>query len=115
MKILQQTQSTFQTILATDMTALMVAELAVLCATSVMQFLETPQFESIWLALRRPVMPRQVSHIAIGSIYQPPGTPSGAMVHQIISAVDAIISQHPHAGFIIVGDFNTLDDRSIRS
>jgi hypothetical protein len=80
-----------------------------------LQSLETPESESVWLLLRRPVMPRQVSHIAIGAIYHPPGAPSGAMVHHIISAVDTIISQHPHAGVVIVGDFNTLDDRSIRS
>jgi len=37
------------------------------------------------------------------------------MVHHIITAVDRIISQHPHAGVVIVGDVNTLDDQSIRS
>ena len=63
-----------------------------------LQFLETPEFESIWLLLRRPVMPRQIYHIAIGAIYHPPGAPSRTMVHHIISAVDTIISQHPHAG-----------------
>jgi hypothetical protein len=64
--------------------------------------------ESAWLLLlRRPVMPRQVSHIAIAAIYHPPGAQSGAMVHHIISAVGTIISQHPHAGVVIVGDFNT--------
>ena len=60
-------------------------------------------------------MPRQVSHIIIGALYHPPGAPSGPMAHHIITAVDTIISQHPHAGVVIVGDFNTLDDRSIRS
>lgn len=80
-----------------------------------LQLLETPDLESIWLLLRRPVMPRQVSHIAIGAIYHPPGAPSGPMVHHITTAVDTIISQHPHAGVAIVGDFNKLDDRLIRS
>ena len=80
-----------------------------------LHLLETSDLESIWLLLRRPVMPRQVSHIIIGAIYHPPGAPSGPMAHRIIMAVDTIISQHPHAGVVIVGDFNTLDDRSIRS
>ena len=60
-------------------------------------------------------MPRQVSHIAIGAKYHPPGALSGAKVHHIITAVDAILSQHPHAGVVVVGDFHTLDDRSICS
>jgi len=80
-----------------------------------LKFLETPEFESIWLLLRRPVVPRQVSYIALGAIYHQPGAPSGAMVLHIISAVNAIISQHPHphphphARVIIVGHLNTTN------
>jgi hypothetical protein len=80
-----------------------------------LQSLEAPDLESIWLLLRRPVMPRMVSHIAVGAIYPPPGAPSGPMVHHIITAVDTIISQYPHVGVMIIGDFNALDDRSIIS
>lgn len=59
-------------------------------------------------------MPRQISHIAIGVIYHPPGAPNGPMAHHIINNIDHIISLHPHAGIILVGDFNALDDKSLR-
>jgi hypothetical protein len=60
-------------------------------------------------------MPRQVSHIVIGAVYHPPGALGGPMVRHIITAVDQIISQHPYAGVVVVGDFNTLGDSAIRS
>jgi hypothetical protein len=60
-------------------------------------------------------MPRLVSHSAIGIVYHPPGAPSGPMVHHIINTIDAITSLHPYAGIVILGDFNSLDDRLIRS
>jgi hypothetical protein len=60
-------------------------------------------------------MPRMVSHIAVGAIYHPPGAPNRPMVHHIITAVDTIMSQHPHVGVMIIGDINALDDRSIIS
>jgi hypothetical protein len=77
--------------------------------------LETDELESIWLLVRRPVMPRQVSHVAIGVIYHPTGAPSGPMLHNIVNAIDTIISQHPHTGIMIAGDFNAMDDRLLRS
>jgi hypothetical protein len=60
-------------------------------------------------------MPRLESHISIGSIYHAPGAASGPKVHHIITAVDTITLQHPYAGVMIVGYFNTLDYRPIRS
>jgi len=40
--------------------------------------------------------------------------PTRRAKYRSITTVGTIISQHPHTGLIIVGDFNTLDDRSIR-
>jgi hypothetical protein len=37
------------------------------------------------------------------------------MLNHIIDAVDKIISQHPHAAIITLGDFNALDDKLIRA
>jgi hypothetical protein len=37
------------------------------------------------------------------------------MGHHIINTIDAITSLHPYAGIVILGDFNSLDDRLIRS
>lgn len=60
-------------------------------------------------------MPRKISHIAVGVIYHPPGAPSGPMTQHIINNIDHIVSLHPHAGIILVGDFIALNDKTLRS
>jgi hypothetical protein len=79
-----------------------------------LQSLETVNLESIWILLRRPTMPRQVSHLAVGIIYHPPDAASGPMVNHIINSVDSILQQHPYAGIMILGDCNTLNDKRVR-
>jgi hypothetical protein len=76
--------------------------------------LEAADFESIWLLLRKPVMPRQISHIVIGVIYHPPDAASGPMINHIITSIDSILQQHPYAGILLLGDFNSLNDKSLR-
>jgi hypothetical protein len=80
-----------------------------------LQSLEVADLESIWLMLRRPVMPRKVSHIIIGVIYHPPDAVSGPMTSHITNCIDSILQQHPHAGVMLLGDFNTLNDKSLRA
>jgi len=58
-------------------------------------------------------MPRHLSHIAVGVIYHPPDADSRKMSSHIVSCVDNILQQHPHAGVIILGDCNTLNDKTI--
>jgi len=75
--------------------------------------LESDDLETIWLIIRRPLMPRHLSHIAVGVIYHPPDADSRKMSSHIVSCVDNILQQHPHAGVIILGDCNTLNDKTI--
>jgi hypothetical protein len=51
--------------------------------------LETADLESIWLLVRRPTMPRQVSHLVVGVIYHPPDAVSGPMVNHLLIASTA--------------------------
>lgn len=76
--------------------------------------LEKPEFECLWLLLRRPVMPRNVSHIAIGVVYHPPDAASYPMSAYILDCVDSIRRLHPSAGVIVLGDFNSLHDGPVR-
>ena len=79
-----------------------------------LQSLESPDIESLWLLLRKPVMPRQISHILIGIIYHPPGADSFCMSNHIINNIDAVLQEHPYAGVIILSDFNTMNDKPLR-
>ena len=65
--------------------------------------------------IRRPIMPRKISHIIIGVIYHPPDASSWPMTSHIINSIDSILQQHPHAGVMLLGDFNTLNDKSLRA
>ena len=80
-----------------------------------LQSLGIADLESIWLMIRRPVMPRKISHIIIGVIYHPPYVSSWPMTSYIINSIDSILQQHPHAGVMLLGDFNTLNDKSLRA
>ena len=58
-------------------------------------------------------MSRKISHIAIGVVYHPPDVGSGPMTSHIINSIDSIFQQHPYAGVMLLGDFNTLNDKSL--
>jgi hypothetical protein len=80
-----------------------------------LQSLETTDLESMWLLIRQPTMPRQVSHIAIGVVYHPPDASNGPMTDHIITSIDNILQQHPYAGVVVLGDFNGLNDKFLRT
>ena len=81
----------------------------------VLDQLYDPDIESLWLLCRGTRMPRRVSHIAIGIIYHAPTASSSRATQHILSCLDSISRIHPCAGFILLGDFNQLNDSTIRS
>ena len=83
-----------------------------MCQTAVPT--DSENLETIWHLIRRPVMPRQVSHVVIGVIYHPPDASNAHMINHIANAVDSVLQQHSHAGVLILGDFNALNDKPIR-
>jgi len=68
-----------------------------------------------WLLMRTTRMPRWMSHIALGVIYNPPKSDDRAMSNHIISCIDDIRKNHPYAGVVIVGDLNRLRDTPLRA
>ena len=58
-------------------------------------------------------MPRNISHIVVGIVYHPPNANSWEMTSHIIDSVDKVLQQHPYAGVVILGDFNTMNDRAL--
>jgi hypothetical protein len=79
----------------------------------VLDQLHEPSVESLWLLYRGIRMLRRVSHIAIGIIYHAPSADSSRTLKHIISCLDYISRIHPSAGFVLLGDFNRLNDSSI--
>jgi hypothetical protein len=72
-------------------------------------------FETIWVSIRPPKMPRMFSHITLGVVYHPPNSNNWKMTQHISKCTDAILQKHPHSGIIITGDFNKFKDNSIKS
>jgi len=77
--------------------------------------LESPSVETVWLLYRRPRMPRAVSHVVIGAVYHPPSADDNVMTTHILSCLDTVTRDHPHAGVVLLGDFNQLRDAALLS
>ena len=77
--------------------------------------LESTNFETIWLLYRQARMPRAVSHVVVGAIYHPPSADDRAMTAHILDCLDSITRDHPHAGVVLLGDFNKLRDAALLS
>ena len=60
-------------------------------------------------------MPRSVSHIAVGAVYHPPSANGRTLVTYLLDCLDELNRDHPHAGVILLGDFNKLYDASLLS
>ena len=71
--------------------------------------------EVLWLLYRRPLMPREISHVLIGVVYHPPRADNRSMLDHLILSMDTVSRQHPQTGIILLGDFNQLPDGQLRT
>ena len=76
--------------------------------TRVWSELDDEQLETIWITLRPHRLPRTFSHITIGLIYHPPGSPNRPMLNHIRKCLDTVLQKHPSTAIFLMGDFNTL-------
>jgi len=76
---------------------------------------EVPELETLWLLIRPARMPRWLSHILVGVVYHPPNANSHTMVEHIVNCIDEVTRAHPNTGVAVVGDFNRLQDSSLRN
>ena len=60
-------------------------------------------------------MPRSVSHDVIGAVYHPPAADDRAMASHILECLDTVARDYPHAGVVLLGDFNQLRDSALLS
>ena len=77
--------------------------------------LESPEFESLWITLRPPRMPRSNSHILLGVIYHPPKANNWLLSRHICTTIDTIRQKHPNAGIMLTGDVNHFKDSPLKS
>ena len=71
--------------------------------------LNASSFETVWLYLRPNRLPRGFSCPIIGIIYHPPQDDDASFTEHLISSLDTALNKHPHAGIMLVGDFNRFN------
>ena len=75
---------------------------------------DTGNHEIIWLTLRPPWLPRNISNIILAVLYYPPKTLASArddLIKHIINNVQQLQSKYANPGVMIMGDFNSLPVR----
>ena len=78
-------------------------------------YLESNDVESLWVLVRDKSMPRQFSHILIVVVYVPLNACDYTTINHIVAGVDDTLRRHPHAGVMLIGDFNQLNDTHLRN
>ena len=77
---------------------------------------DTGDHEIIWLSIRPPWLPRNISNIILAVLYYPPKTLASArddLIKHIIHTTQQLQSKYINAGIIITGDYNTLPEKEI--
>ncbi|KAI8481991.1 hypothetical protein Bbelb_402920 [Branchiostoma belcheri] len=71
----------------------------------------TPEdLECLWIKVRPPRLPRELSSIAVCAVYIPPNSPhTDALTDHLSTVVDQLRSASPDVGVCIAGDFNRTD------
>ena len=78
---------------------------------TIIEELDNPLFECLWLYLRPPRLPRGFSCIIICIIYHPPLDDEAGLAKCLISSLDSVLDKNPNAGIFLVGDFNRFNFR----
>ncbi|CAH1266625.1 Hypp3446 [Branchiostoma lanceolatum] len=75
--------------------------------------------ECLWAQLQPHWTPRDVSVLYLGLLYHPPWANEKNLQHEttqyLIRTLDELRKKHPHAGFILCGDFNNLPLQPLRT
>ena len=78
---------------------------------TIIEELDNPLFECLWLYLRPLRLPRGFSCIIICIIYHPPLDDEAGLAKYLISSLDSVLDKNPNAGIFLVGDFNRFNFR----
>ena len=76
--------------------------------------LNQTEFETMWMTIRPPKMPRNHPQITICTVYHPPGADDWTLLNHIDQSVDYVRRHHPYTGVIIMDDLNKLRDSHLK-
>ena len=83
---------------------------------TILEDLENPSFEELWLKLRPACLPRGYSRIVLGIIYHPPNDNDPAILDYLYLAEFVVHwIAFPNCGLLIVGDFNRLNTKRLQN
>ena len=82
---------------------------------TILEDLEDPSFEALWLKLRPARLPRGYSFIVLGIIYHPPNDNDPAILDYLWQSLSSIESRFPNCGLLIVGDFYRLNTKRLQN
>ena len=68
--------------------------------------LHDDNLETMWLYLRPCKLPRGISSLIVCVVYHPPSNEDNTIIDHLSSNLDSALAKYPHAGILLVGDFN---------
>ena len=72
-------------------------------------YLMNDDFEVLWLQISPKRLPRGISSIIVGTVYNPPGANDALMLGYHSDSLSQIEANFPECGLILTGDFNKLN------
>ena len=82
---------------------------------TVLDDLQDPSFEMLWVKLRPARLPRGCNSIVVGTLYHPPSASDSAIMEYLIKCLSSIESCYSNCGILIAGDFNRLQITRLRN
>ena len=82
---------------------------------SLLDFLDDPSFEVLWVKIRPNRLPRGFSSIIVGIVYHPPSSNDLSMLNYQLDCFSTIESRYPNSGILLLGDFNKLNVSRLKS
>ena len=82
---------------------------------TILEDLEDPSFEALWLKLRPARLPRGYSFVVLGIIYHPQNDNDPAILDYLWQSLSSIESRFPNCGLLIVGDFYQLNTKRLQN
>lgn len=82
---------------------------------TVLDDLQDPSFEMLWVKLRPARLPRGCNSIVVGTLYHPPSASDSAIMEYLIKCLTTIESCYSNCGILIAGDFNRLQITRLRN
>ena len=82
---------------------------------AVVDDLEDPSFEMLWIQISPTRLPRGYSSILLGTFYHQPSANDSSFLEYLERCLSSIEKRYSNSGFCLVGDFNRLQTTQLRN